>query len=166
MKIYLIGMPGAGKTTLGKRLADELNVRFVDLDQEIENEEQKSVPEIFASLGEDHFRSTESMLLKRWSAGTESFVMATGGGAPCFYDGINVINESGVSIFLHTPLETLIERTYREKNRPLLASTSRDEIQTKIEALLQRRLPIYQQAKFTLQSPTVDQIIDVLRLRK
>src|SRR5436189_5502924 len=93
MKIFLIGMPGAGKSTLGRPLAAALNLPFVDLDKEIEKHEQKSIPEVFELRGEDYFRKSESTLLKSWAESNRSFVLATGGGAPCFHDGIEVINK-------------------------------------------------------------------------
>ena len=98
-KIYLIGMPGSGKTTLGLQLAEALQLPFVDLDKEIEKHEGKSVPDIFSQQGEAHFRQVESKLLKEWSASGKTFIMATGGGAPCNHHGIEVINRSGLSIF-------------------------------------------------------------------
>src|SRR5689334_5487844 len=101
MKIFLIGLPGSGKSTLGKDLADALLVDFVDLDVEIEKQENKIVQDIFREKGEDYFRQVESSVLKVWAASSKSFVMSTGGGAPCFYGGIDVINESGISIFLN-----------------------------------------------------------------
>jgi shikimate kinase len=110
MKIFLIGMPGSGKTTLGKRLAKEMLLPFVDLDKEIERREGKSVQQLFTENGEDYFRQVESKELIEWSASAKSFVMATGGGTPCFYEGIKVINQSGLSIFLDVPLTTLLSR--------------------------------------------------------
>src|SRR5688572_8772700 len=110
MKIFLIGMPGSGKTTLGKELAAHLFIDFVDLDAEIEKTEQKSIAEIFSRQGESHFRLVEARLLREWAAGSASFVMATGGGAPCFHKGIETINEYGISIFLDCPVSTLIDR--------------------------------------------------------
>ena len=80
MKIFLIGLPGSGKSTLGKDLADALLVEFVDLDAEIEKQENKIVQDIFREKGEDYFRQAESALLKVWAASSKSFVMSTGGG--------------------------------------------------------------------------------------
>src|SRR4029453_2479239 len=99
MKLFLIGLPGSGKTTIGAALANRLSMEFVDLDKEIETREGNSVPEIFAAHGEAHFRQVESTLLLEWATAQRSFVMATGGGTPCFFDGIDVINKHGLSIF-------------------------------------------------------------------
>lgn len=166
MKLYLIGMPGSGKTTLGKKVASHLGLDFVDLDQEIENREQKSIPEIFSQKGEDYFRQLESALLHEWAASLKSFVMATGGGAPCFYDGINVINNSGVSIFLDVPVEQLVKRVESKTNRPLLQTGNAEELKNRLKTILEQRKPVYLKAHHTLQKATPNLILDKIRLRK
>src|SRR5687767_9394541 len=115
MKIFLIGMPGSGKTTLGRQLAEHLHVDFVDLDAEIERVEQKSISDIFREQGEEQFRLTEAKLLRDWAAASLPFVMSTGGGAPCFHKGIEVINEHGLSIFLDCTVDELIDRVKRNQ---------------------------------------------------
>src|SRR5687767_13761414 len=110
MKIYLIGMPGCGKTTLGRQLASAIHLPFVDLDQEIEAREKKSIPEIFEQQGEDYFRQVESGLLYELAGSDKRFIMATGGGSPCFFRGIEVINLTGLSIFLDTSVDILLDR--------------------------------------------------------
>ena len=110
MKIYLIGLPGSGKTTLGKPLAAYLRYRFIDLDREIIQQENKTIPEIFSTSGEAYFREVESALLKKWASSPDPFVMGTGGGAPCFHNGIDIINSSGTSVFLNAPLHALVDR--------------------------------------------------------
>ncbi|MFN8889873.1 MAG: shikimate kinase, partial [Cyclobacteriaceae bacterium] len=92
MKIFLIGLPGSGKTTLGKQVASHLSIPFVDLDAAIEKAEQRTIPEIFKQSGENYFRKIESDLLKKWAESTTDFLMATGGGAPCFFDNVEVMN--------------------------------------------------------------------------
>lgn len=142
-KIYLIGMPGAGKSTLGLPLAALLQYPFVDLDTEIEKQEGCPVPDIFSSKGEDYFRLLESKLLHTWARSEGTFVMATGGGAPCFHQGINIINKTGTSLFLDIPVDELLARLHTTNNRPLLANTDR---RVKLETLRNSRLPVYQQA--------------------
>jgi shikimate kinase len=162
MKIFLIGMPGSGKSTLGKQLANKLLTRFVDLDHEIELHEQKSVADIFNQSGEDHFRQVESRLLHEFAASKESFVIATGGGAPVFFDGINVINKSGVSVFLDVPIETLVRYTSNRSTRPLLKNDSEEELREKLTTIRKARLMIYQQAKITLQNPNLSSLLKAL----
>ncbi len=110
MKIFLIGLPGSGKTTLGKRLAEKLNLTFVDLDLEIEKKEGKTVQEIFAQKKENYFREIESKTLRGFCSSNNDFVMSTGGGAPCFYDNMTLMNQSGTTIFLHVSAAQIIRR--------------------------------------------------------
>lgn len=166
MKIYLIGMPGSGKSTLGKRLADELLLLFVDLDKEIERRERKSVPEIFAEKGEDHFRQIESQLLREWAASEKGFVMATGGGAPCFFQGMDVIKQTGLSIFLDVPVRELLKRVANDKNRPLLLADGLEEKETRLKTLHGNRLQYYQQADIIVDKPDVKKILEAIHLRK
>ena len=166
MKIYLIGLSGAGKSTLGKQLASTLLLDFVDLDHEIEAQEQRSVSEIFRQQGEDYFRQVESDLLRLWAVTDKSFVMATGGGAPCFHDGIAVINETGISIFLDVAVGELVKRLEKESDRPLLHGEGADQMQNKLEKLRASRLACYQRAKLTVQNPTLDSLLNKLDLRK
>lgn len=166
MKVFLVGMPGSGKTTLGEQVANALMVPFVDLDKEIEKRQGKSVPEIFSTQGESYFRQVESALLREWAARNESFVMATGGGAPCFFDGMEVINTNGVSIFIDVPLDVLIERTKSKSHRPLLNSGNDDELKMKLTGLLSSREKIYRTARFTLVKPTLNNVLSVLDLKK
>src|SRR5438874_1229377 len=107
MKIFLIGMPGSGKTTTGKLLAEKLKLTFVDLDMEIEKSEGRSINQIFEKRKENYFREVESMILKKFCSSSESFVMSTGGGAPCFFNNIKQMNDSGKTIFLDVPAKEI-----------------------------------------------------------
>lgn len=162
MKIFLVGMPGSGKSTLGKQLANKLMTTFVDLDHEIELHEQKSVSEIFAQSGEDHFRQVESKLLHQFAASQDSFVMATGGGAPIFFNGMDVINQSGVSIFLNVPIEILVKHTSNRSTRPLLKNENEDELREKLTKIRETRLKVYQHARITLENPNLTSLLKAL----
>ncbi len=165
MKIFLIGMPGSGKTTLGKQVAAHLQVDFVDLDLEIERQEQRSISEIFQQQGEDEFRLIEAKLLRTSAASTRSFVMATGGGAPCFHKGMEVINEHGISIFLDCTVNELVERVKRNRERPLLRTNDEEELRQKLERMRASRLGCYQQAKIVLKDPTLEMLLKRLEPR-
>lgn len=166
MKIFLIGMPGSGKTTLGKQLASRLNVDFVDLDTEIEKAETMSISEIFASRGEDYFRLLESRLLRQWASGHHSFVMATGGGAPCFHKGVDVINEYGISIFLDCPVSELIARVRRNRERPLLLASDDNDLKNRLDTMRERRLACYRKAAIVLEDPSLANVLRELDIKR
>jgi shikimate kinase len=162
MKLFLIGLPGSGKSTIGEALAHRLNLEFVDLDKKIEAREGKIVPEIFATHGEDYFRRVEATLLREWASAAGDFVMSTGGGTPCFFDGINVINDSGLSIFLDEQVDVIVDRLGNDAHRPLLRSSDADDMRLKLRGLREARLSCYQQAAITVQSPTLGKVFEIL----
>jgi shikimate kinase len=166
MKVFLIGMPGAGKSTIGRELALTLNLAFIDLDQEIETREHQSVSGIFLQHGEAYFRLTESQILIEHAGSSNSFVMATGGGTPCFHEGIKTMNQTGISIFLDVPVSVLVERVAALSHRPLLTSTNRDELLLKLATLRETRLPYYQQASIAVPNPTAALVMQKLELKR
>lgn len=145
MRIYLIGMPAVGKSTLGQALAQELALTFIDLDRYIEAWQQTSIATIFEQAGEARFRALEQEALHRLSA-KENLVVATGGGTPCFFDNIAHMLGQGQVVFLEASLEELAERIAQQSERPMFAGLSAEEVQEKLEALYEKRLPFYQQA--------------------
>ena len=163
MKIFLIGMPGSGKTTLGKELAANLMIDFIDLDSEIEKSEQKSIAEIFSQKGEDYFRLLEAQTLRLFTAAPYSFVMATGGGTPCFHQGLDAINANGMSIFLDVPVKHLVARVIKNQDRPLLHSLQETGLKEKLESLREQRLSCYLQASFVVANPTLEKILKKLK---
>jgi shikimate kinase len=149
MKIFLTGMPGCGKSTFGRKVARELNLDFIDLDKEIIKKEKLSIAEIFELKGEDHFRKIESELLKDISIANDNFVLATGGGAPCFYDNMDFMNEQGHTVFIDTPIDTLLERLSLSgiNKRPLIKKMGEDNLLEGLTEKLNYRLPFYKKAK-------------------
>lgn len=152
MKIYLIGLPGCGKSTLGKQLARHLTIDFIDLDHEIEKLVGLPVREIFKKYGESFFRKQESETLRSVSDSQLEFVMATGGGAPIFHDNMKFMNASGQTVFLDVPTREITNRILQsnKEERPLLASLAPDELKDKIEFLRSQRIVFYSQAQTTL----------------
>lgn len=147
--IYLVGMPSSGKSTLGRRLAKELGYQFVDLDQLIVADQDMSIPEIFSKFGEVHFREAEKRLLQALPA-NNSLLVATGGGAPCFFDNMDFILESGLSVFLDVPEEELAARirAHAHDDRPLLSGLS--DLEAELRKKLGERRPFYSRAHLTL----------------
>ncbi|TLV02637.1 shikimate kinase [Dyadobacter luticola] len=148
--IILVGMMSSGKTTLGKKLARALNYRFVDLDKLIESDQGKPISQIFSENGEAYFREVESRLLKEVTA-QRDIVLASGGGTPCFFDNMSVINAMGVSIYLDVPAAELAKRieNHGKDDRPILSGAA--SLKDTLEAKIAERTPFYSQAHFTLQ---------------
>jgi shikimate kinase len=167
MKIFLIGLPGSGKTFLGKELARAMNMPFVDLDKEIERAEGKLIKDIFKEKNENYFREVEARVLRLWCASERDFVMATGGGAPCFSNNLDVINQTGKSIFLDVPAHEIVRRMMLSKieERPLLAAGGRDGLKDKIEFMRSSRILYYNQAHLILRGETItaSQVIEKLK---
>jgi shikimate kinase len=157
MKIYLIGLPGCGKSTLGRQLSKKLNIPFIDLDTAIEQRESKEVKDIFRQKGEDYFRKIESETLKRISEGLADFIMATGGGAPVFFDNMEFMNSFGQTVFLDVPPRVITERILKadKEERPLLARLGPDELKDQIEFLRSQRIRFYNKATYKITADTV-----------
>lgn len=162
--IVLIGMMGAGKTTVGRRLAKRLDLDFVDSDAEIEKAAQMSVADIFESYGESYFRDGERRVLTRLlDEGTK--VIATGGGAFMDAETRKLISGKATVVWLEASLDVLVERTSRRDTRPLLRNGDPKET---LSGLLDERTPVYEQADVVVKSSdgphdtVVTSIIDAL----
>jgi shikimate kinase len=143
---------GSGKTTVGRLLADELGYSFIDLDAYIENRCRKKVQAIFAEEGEAKFREIEHRILAEVSE-MENVVVSTGGGAPCFFNNMNLINNSGISIYLRLSPEKLAERLDKANNqRPLLQGKKSDEMVDFIRKMLSSRESFYNQATYIVDN--------------
>ncbi len=163
--IVLVGLMGAGKTTVGRRLARKLNLPFVDSDHEIEKAAGMSVAEIFECFGEADFRSGERRVIERLLDGKPQIV-ATGGGAFINEATRALIKAKGLSIWLDADIEVLVERTGRRDTRPLLKTGDPKEILTRLAA---ERAPFYAQADMKVassQGPHEDVVADILEALK
>lgn len=151
--LVLVGMMGAGKTTIGRRLAHRLSRRFLDSDTEVEAAANMKIEEIFAVRGEAEFRSGEARVIARLLREPD-IVLATGGGAFINPETRALIGEMGVSIWIKADLELLMARVARRSNRPLLKTA---DPRATLAALLQAREPIYAEADITIVSRDVAQ---------
>lgn len=151
-RVYLIGYMGCGKTTIGKRLAKNLGWDVIDMDSHIENRYRKTIPDIFASEGEESFRKKERFILEELSA-LENVVVSTGGGAPCFFDNIDVMNSSGLCVYIRMTPEALAARLKNAKaNRPLLKDKTEEELTNFIKEQLEKRRAFYEQARYVIDN--------------
>jgi shikimate kinase len=168
MKIFLIGMPGSGKSTLGKQLAEKMSLPFIDLDAEITKQKGQSISDIFQEQGEAVFRTQESAQLKKSSSTHHSFVMACGGGTPCFYDNLEMMKKQGTVFFLDVSVSTLLHRVKNSSTRPMLPLESEEDTFKRLEKLRQQRLSFYQSAHITLGENEIsaDAIIEIILKRK
>jgi len=146
--VALVGMMGAGKTRLGKMLAEALNVPFVDSDEEIEKAAGLSIPEIFEKFGEPYFRDGERRVIKRLLDQPVQ-VIATGGGAILNTDTASELWSKTLAIWVRADINVMLERTARNDKRPLLKNGDPREIMAR---LMDVRYPIYQQAHITVES--------------
>lgn len=151
--LVLVGMMGAGKTTVGRRLAARLDRKFLDSDEEIEKAAQMSIPEIFAQRGEAEFRTGEMRVISRLLK-ERDLVLATGGGAFVNPETRALVKSGAVSVWLKANLDILFERVSRRSNRPLLKTANPRET---LEKLIEDRYPIYAEADVTVLSRDVPQ---------
>ncbi|MGS2723113.1 shikimate kinase AroK [Porticoccus sp. GXU_MW_L64] len=138
--IFLVGPMGTGKTTIGRQLANHLRMCFLDLDQEIEERCGADIPWIFDVEGEQGFRLRESQVLEDLVA-DKGMVLATGGGAVLAEKNRQLLKQHGVVVYLSSTLEQLLERTQKDRKRPLLQV---DDPRQVLERLMQEREPLYQ----------------------
>jgi len=144
--IFLIGYMGVGKTTIGKQIAQRLGREFVDMDLFIENRFHKAVSSIFAEKGEDFFREIEHNVLQEVMQ-FENTVIATGGGTPCFFDNMNRMNRTGITIYLKMPADELIQRLMASKHeRPLIKNKNQEELTRFVTDTLIKRETWYNRA--------------------
>lgn len=147
MRIILVGYMGSGKTTFGKTLAKRLNLPFLDSDKEIAKKENKSISSIFEQLGEAEFRKMESAFINSLKDRDEPFVLATGGGLPCFNNHMDLLKDLGTTIYLEMPPKALLKRLENGiDQRPILKQLNEDQLLNHIETQLDSRATFYKQA--------------------
>lgn len=158
--IYLVGLPGCGKTTIGIGLAERFSVDFLDLDTVIEFKEGLEILEIFSCHGEEYFRVLERDALL--SIDNKPKVIATGGGAPCFFSNMDFIKENGLSVYLKISVDELFKRLHGKgaSDRPLLAGKSESELKKELKDKLEYREQFYDKADIIIEGDNLS-VLDV-----
>lgn len=150
MRIFLTGFMGSGKTTLGKRLALHYNYPFVDLDKEIETEIGMPISQYFKEFGEEKFREIESTILKN-SVKRDDAVIATGGGAPCYFDNMDWMSSNGTTVYLSLSPKALVKRLENATDqRPVLQGLKGEALESFIAEKLAARDSFYKQAQIEI----------------
>ncbi|MDR1368641.1 MAG: shikimate kinase [Dysgonamonadaceae bacterium] len=157
LRIFLIGYMGSGKTTIGKSLSKAMGSQFVDLDLFIENRYRKTIGQLFAEKGETTFREIERQALIEVSE-FENIIISTGGGVPCFFDNMHLMNQLGTTIYLKVSESELANRlNYMKHNRPLIKDKNEEELKLFISESIKKRELFYNQAKLVFDA---EQLLD------
>lgn len=150
-KIFLTGYMGSGKSTAGKTLSSQLGYDFIDLDKFIEQEYKMTIPEIFSTKGEKEFRAMEHNSLKKLIE-KDNLVIACGGGTPCYYNNMELMNNNGTTVYLKMSADSLVNRLMNAKEkRPLVANKNEQELREFVNRQLEKREDIYHQAQYTVK---------------
>lgn len=168
MNLFLIGFMGCGKSTIGKALALSNKMSLIDLDSYIEECEGQSIASLFSNFGESAFRDIERKHLTS-IVKMQNQVIALGGGAPCFFDNMELMNQHGVTIYLQMSAGALLERLWSlppaaRAARPLLAGKTKEELGILIVQMLQKRNPFYSKARIVVDNEVNDWTIVIERI--
>ena len=156
MRVFLIGYMASGKTTAAKKLAKKLEVEFVDLDKEITKSAGMSIPEIFKIKGEQGFRKLERKELRNW-INKDNYVMACGGGTPCFFESMDEMNAAGVTIYLQMTAKAVVDRVQSAKEeRPILKGLSEEKMLSKVAFQIEKREAFYSRAEWKINGVNLD----------
>ncbi|MEM7486909.1 MAG: shikimate kinase [Bacteroidota bacterium] len=152
MKVVLVGYMASGKSSIGRLLAKELSVEFIDLDEYIEEQMDKSIATIFSQKGEIYFRKKEHEMLTKVLNNNKSMVLSTGGGTPCYANNMEtILKNSDHSIYLQLSVSSLVDRIQNEKEkRPLVKNVADSELSEFIGKHLFERRQFYSQASCTI----------------
>ena len=163
-KVFLIGYMGSGKSVIANQLSKKLDVKSLELDELIEINTGNKINSIFETKGELYFRKLENEILTEIVNKKEDIIVSTGGGTPCYFNNIDLINKkNSISIYLQCSVVTLFNRLKIEKlNRPLVKNLSDEDLQQYIAKHLFERSFYYNQAKFTIRADnkTVEEIVN------
>jgi shikimate kinase len=163
MIIFLVGFMGCGKSFAGKTLSDLLDIPFIDMDKAIEEQEGKTVKEIFETQGEAYFREQERSFLEQLDT-DQKLIVATGGGAACFFDNMDLMNEKGWTFWLNRSKEIALSQLLKGiEKRPLLMGKSPAEVEAFYTERLAERIPFYEKATFHVGDASAEDIADMIK---
>ena len=168
MRYFLIGFMGSGKSLIGKKIAEKLNFKYIDLDNFIEQSENRTIVNIFNKSGEKYFRELEKKYLKQIIK-EDNIVISTGGGTPVFHKSMYIMNNFGKTIYLNCHTEILFKRLKNNKEkRPMISNLSDENLKKYIEKKLGSRQSFYNQATYVIYNNNnsencINNIIDILR---
>lgn len=161
--IFLIGYMGSGKTTLGRAVEARTHISFIDLDEYIEAKQGMSISDIFKKTGEDGFRNLERQALRELSQ-KEDILVACGGGTPCYFDNMELMNRCGTTIWLEASTSKLLLRLSQAKSsRPLIAQMDDSQLRDFIISSLEKRAPHYSKAKTRFCADFLDNMTEIDR---
>lgn len=156
MRVILVGFPGSGKSSVGKKLAAKLGCDFVDLDDAFEEAYHVSIPDFFAKYNEPAFRSCERKVLLDKLA-LDNVVLSAGGGTPCFANNMDTMKQSGIVVYIKMTPASLFDRlSHAKRVRPLLRNKTPEELRDYIDTNLPLRETFYQQAHLTVKGESID----------
>ncbi|MGB0892361.1 MAG: shikimate kinase [Flavobacteriaceae bacterium] len=169
MKIVLIGYMASGKSTIGKLLAKDMYLPFIDLDEYIEKKEGKTISEIFNEKGEIYFRYQEHFYLKELLTSENKFILSLGGGTPCYAGNMNIISDTKnvVSIYLQASIKTLVERLINSRDkRPLVSELNEEKLTEFVAKHLFERRNYYEKSNFKINvdEKEINKIVAELRI--
>ena len=157
MRVFIIGYMGAGKSTVGKRLANNLDIPFVDLDDAFEARFRYSIPRFFDHFGEKRFREFEHQCLKEIIVEHAEAVISTGGGTACFKNNISLMNKEGITVYIKMHPKSLALRLNQARRlRPVVRDIKNSDMQKFIEEQLAEREPYYEQATTIIKGESLD----------
>lgn len=156
MRVILVGFPGCGKSSVGKKLAAKLGYGFVDLDEAFEEEYHITIPDFFQKYNETAFRSCERKVLIN-KLQEDDIVLSSGGGTPCFSDNMQLMKDSGIVVYIKMAPASLFDRlSHAKRPRPLVQNKTPEELQQYIDNTLPLREPVYQRAHLTVKGESID----------
>lgn len=152
MKLFLVGYMGCGKSSLGKKIAKAMGMRFIDTDAEVESREGATIADIFHYEGEEYFRKSERYIIEELAASDEDMVISTGGGVPLWEDNMEVMNQSGVTLYLKRTAEQIASRLspHGREKRPKLRGLNDEELVAFMRDNMAQREPYYCKATLTI----------------